>query len=148
MKLTPLLLVFTLLSTITAPLYAARVLTPETLEGGTIITPQDASRLPRVKIYDLRKTLNFAKGHLPGAVSLPFKPRSAKQVGFDDSKDKLNFSKLPSDPATPILFYSDGAYGWKSYKAAIIAIRNGFQHVYWLREGFSGWKKSALEVSR
>lgn len=128
---------------------AARVLTPEQLSGGEIITPQAASKLSgTIYFYDMRKALNYAKGHVAGAVSLPFKPKSQKRVNFDHSLDTLNLSQLPEDRSAPVIFYSDGKYGWKSYKAAVIAIKSGFKRVYWMRDGFSGWKKSGLTVTR
>ncbi len=134
---------------ITAGAEAARVITPDTLEGGEIITPQQLQQLSgTVHRFDMRKALNYAKGHMPGAVSLPFKPKSSKRVDFDASKDRLNFSKLPTDKGAMLLFYSDGPYGWKSYKAAVLAIRKGYGRVYWLRDGFSGWKKAGLPVER
>jgi hypothetical protein len=42
-------------------------------------------------------------------------------------------------------FHCNGAECWKSYKAAKVALSNGFTTVYWFRGGFPG-ESSGLAV--
>lgn len=143
MKRNIILLVAVLSSFTAVNVMAAKVLTPESLSGGVIISVQEAAKLSgNAKFYDMRKVINYGKGHVPGAVSIPFKPKSKKVAKFDQSKDKLDMSKFPTDKKTTVVFYSDGPYGWKSYKASVIAIKNGYTKVRWMRDGFANWKKA------
>ena len=131
---------------------SARSTAPETpilLEGGGIITAAQAeelSRQPNVAFFDMRSPVNFGKGHIPGASSLPYFQRSKKTPEFDGSLDQVDLSALPKDKKTRIVFYSHGTTGWKSYKAAILAIRLGHTNVLWLREGLSEWSANGYPV--
>ena len=60
----------------TISLAAEKVPTPETIEGATIVSAVEAKELVSkgsVAIFDMRKPMNYGRGHLPGAVSLPWK---------------------------------------------------------------------------
>jgi rhodanese-related sulfurtransferase len=124
-------------------------MTPVSLDGGKVVDVKAAKKLwdtGTARFFDMRSAINFGKGHIPRAVALPYKENSEFRADFDSSVDKLEMSKLPSDKATPIVFYSDGPTGWKSYKAAVLAIKAGYKKVNWFREGFAGWKAAALPV--
>lgn len=126
---------------------AARVLTPTLLPGGIIVSVETAKALhASARFFDMRKVINYGKGHIPGAVSIPFKPKSKKVVEFDKTKDQLDVSKFPADKNAAVVFYSDGPYGWKSYKASIIAINSGYRNVKWMRSGYGNWKNSGYTV--
>lgn len=128
---------------------AEKVPTPTELEGGTIISAAAAKKLVDgggVAFFDMRKALNYGKGHVPGAVSLPYKQKSGKKVDFDASADKVDFSKLPADKASKLLFYSDGPNGWKSYKISVQCIKQGYTDVNWMREGMSVWMSAGYPV--
>lgn len=122
--------------------------TPTTLQGGKIITADEAKALGgKASFFDMRKALSYGKGHLPGATALPYDQKSAKAANFDAAADKFDMAQLPADKAATIVFYSDGPTGWKSYKAAVVAIKNGYKNVMWLRGGTAEWesKKFAYE---
>jgi adenylate cyclase len=128
---------------------AEKVPTPTSLEGGTLISAANAKVLVDkggVAVFDMRKAMNFGKGHVPGAVSLPYKHKSAKAVDFDPAMDKVNFSKVPEDKSTALLFYSDGPNGWKSFKMAAQCISKGYTNVNWMREGMSTWVDAGYPV--
>jgi rhodanese-related sulfurtransferase len=97
---------------------------------------------------DTRSTLNFGRGHIPGAVTASYREESDKTPAFDGSKDKFEFGKLPQDKAAKIVFYSDGPTGWKSYKAAVLAIKQGYTGVHYFRGGFDEWSSKGLTVER
>lgn len=123
--------------------------TPKTLEGGKVISAEEAKALldkKEAKFFDMRSAINFGKGHIPGANALPYKENSEYKAGFDGSKDVFDLAKLPADKSTTIVFYSDGPTGWKSYKAAVLAKKAGYKKVMWLREGTKGWEAKKLPL--
>lgn len=146
------LLALPLVLTLVSPALAAEAPpTPQTLAGGDIVSLAEAKVLMRnkeVRIFDMRSAINYGKGHLPGASALPYKQRSEKTQNFDASLDQVDFKQLPADQNSPLLFYSDGPTGWKSYKAAVLAIRQGYTRVSWFRGGFAEWEQSGEPVER
>ena len=125
--------------------------TPTSLKGGKVITVDEAAALSKAKgatFVDTRSTLNFGKGHIPGAVSVAYKEKSDKVENFDASQDQFEFAKIPQDKAAKIVFYSDGPTGWKSYKAAVMSVKQGYTNVMYLRGGFSDWSAKNLPVDR
>lgn len=115
--------------------------TPKSLAGGKIVSAAEAKALGgKAAIFDMRKAVSYGKGHLPGAQPLPYDQKSEKAENFDATMDKFDMSQLPTDKSGAILFYSDGPTGWKSYKAAVIAIRNGYTNVSWFRGGTAEWE--------
>lgn len=119
---------------------AADVETPRELPGGKILTAAQAKDLVgKAQFFDMRKAVNYGRGHIPGAVALPYDQKSEFSVDFDASVDRLDWSQLPADKGAPVVFYSDGPTGWKSYKAAVLAIREGYTNVMWFRGGTAEW---------
>lgn len=117
--------------------------TPKSLIGVKVVSVEEVKVLlndKTIKFFDMRSAINYGKGHLPGAVALPYKENSKFSAVFDASKDSLDMSKFPSDKKTQILFYSDGPTGWKSYKAAVIAHKAGYKKIMWFREGTAAWE--------
>ncbi|MDC8772670.1 rhodanese-like domain-containing protein [Roseateles albus] len=121
--------------------------TPTRLAGGKVISPQEAHALMsggKAICIDTRSPLSYAKGHIPGARLLAYKEKSEFAENFDAAVDSFDFEKLPPDKRTPLLFYSDGPTGWKSYKAAVLAQRRGYVNVHYLRSGWAGWEAAGL----
>lgn len=121
--------------------------TPTKLNGGKIISVEQGHALADKKaafFIDTRNPVNFGKGHVPGANAIPYKSASEDAEGFDASKDKFDLSKLPADKAQALVFYSDGPTGWKSYKAAVWAIKAGYKNVNYMRDGWSEWVAKKL----
>jgi rhodanese-related sulfurtransferase len=127
---------------------AGKVPTPtEAPQGVTIISAADAQPLiqqNQVKAFDMRKALNYGKGHLPSATSLPYK--WTKKGHPSERTGTFNISKLPSDKGVKILFHSDGPNGWKSYYASKAAVEAGYKNVMWMREGFATWKEKGYPI--
>ncbi|MDJ0808337.1 MAG: rhodanese-like domain-containing protein, partial [Gammaproteobacteria bacterium] len=133
----------------TCPVIAAPgVVTPTELSGGRIVSVEEARKLigEGVLIFDVRSGINYGRGHIPGAVFAPYKGSSVKHVDFDPSQDRFSLSSLPKKKGVPVLIYSHGDTGWKSYKAAVTAIRTGYTQVNWFRDGFSAWVEAGLPV--
>ncbi len=127
----------------------AQAPTPTTLAGGKVISVPEARKLADGKaaaFFDTRNVINFGKGHVPGARALPYKGSSEDKPDFDASKDPFDASKLPPAKDQVLVFYSDGPTGWKSYKAAVQAVKAGYKNVHYLREGFAAWQAAGLPV--
>ncbi|MBI5485668.1 MAG: rhodanese-like domain-containing protein [Deltaproteobacteria bacterium] len=117
--------------------------TPKALDGVKVVSVEDVKALiakNEAKFFDFRSAINYGKGHMPGAIALPYKENSEFKADFDASKDVFDMSKLPSDKNTQMVFYSDGPTGWKSYKAALLARKAGYKRVMWFREGTKAWE--------
>ena len=116
--------------------------TPTSLDGGKVITAEEGKKLvdaKNVAFIDTRNVINFGKGHVPTAIAAAYKEKSEKVAGFDASQDQFDLAKLPADKSAQIVFYSDGPTGWKSYKAAVLAIKGGYKNVMYMRGGFAEW---------
>lgn len=117
--------------------------TPTELKGGKVISTDEAKALldkKEAKFFDFRSPVNYGKGHLTGAVSIPYKEKSEYKADFDASVDEFDMSALPKDKNTKMVFHSDGPTGWKSYKAAVLAIKAGYKNIMWFRNGTSEWE--------
>ncbi len=127
----------------------AKIPTPAELPGGKLVSVDESQVLVEQKntvFFDTRSALNYGKGHIPGAAALPYFEKSAKAVDFDPAGDHVDLSRLPADKSATLVFYSHGETGWKSYKAAVLAIRTGYTDVRWFRSGFSSWLEKGLSA--
>ena len=121
--------------------------TPTSAKGVTVISAEQAQDLQgKAQFFDMRSAVNYGKGHVKGAIALPYDQKSDKSESFDGSMDKFDTSKLPADKSGAIVFYSDGPTGWKSYKAAVLSARAGYTNVKWMREGTAGWTAKRLPL--
>ena len=121
--------------------------TPKALPGGKVITAEEGKKLldgKSVVFVDTRAVVSYGKGHVSGAVIAAYREKSDKVENFDASQDNFDMSKLPADKGRTIVFYSDGPGGWKSYKAATLAIRAGYKNVMYLRGGYAEWSSKGL----
>lgn len=124
--------------------------TPMELPGGRIVNLQESRKLIAAGAYviDVRSAVNFGRGHIPGAVMASYKGESANTIDFEPTRDRFSLSVLPDNTAADILIYSHGMTGWKSYKAAITAIRSGYTRVHWFRSGLESWTAADLPLER
>ncbi len=121
---------------------AGGIPTPDTLDGGQIVDARKAKSLldsNAAFIVDVRNPVNYGRGHIPNATLVPYKGKSIKAKNFDPAQDRFDLSRLPADKGMTLLFYSHGITGWKSYKAALTAVRAGYSDVRWMREGYGKW---------
>ncbi len=124
--------------------------TPKLLPGATVVTAQEAKALMEkgALMVDTRVENEFKEGHIPGAVNIPYKEKSAKEVAFDAKLDSWDMSKLPADKNAPIILQCNGAECWKSYKSSKLALDDKRTNVYWFRGGLPEWKEAGLPVVR
>ncbi len=120
--------------------------TPASLTGVKLVTAEEAKKLQDsgVPMIDTRVAAEYAEKTVKGAKSVPYKEKSAKEVGFDASKDEFDLSKLPSDKAAPLVFFCNAGECWKSYKASIAAQKAGYTKINWLRGGLPEWVAKGL----
>lgn len=117
--------------------------TPASLSGVTVVSAAEAKALleaGKVRVYDLRKKASFAEGHVPSATNVA--------SAYDEDSKRLDTRHFGLEPNAPVLFYSHGADGWKSYWAAKSAVEASFTTVYWMRGGMAEWEAGGLPVAR
>lgn len=119
--------------------------TPRALKGATLV--EDPAQVESLlaagaRYIDTRNEEEFRAGHVPGATLIPYVEKSAKDPGFDASKDQFAVARLGADKAQPLVFGCNGPECWKSFKASHAAIEAGYTKVYWFRTGFPSWRSS------
>lgn len=122
--------------------------TPRVLEGATMV--EDPARIEALlasgALYvDTRTMAEFERGHVPGAVLVPYVEKSAKDPGYDASLDTFEIASLDVGKDRALIFGCNGAECWKSFKASHAAVRAGYTNVYWFRSGFPGWRESGRD---
>ena len=120
--------------------------TPEKLDGVKIVTAETVQQLQAkgVPLIDTRVAAEYADKTIKGAMSVPYKEKSAKGVDFDRKLDSFDLSKLPADKGAPIIFFCNSGECWKSYKASVVTRDSGYKQVYWYRDGFPDWSAKGL----
>jgi rhodanese-related sulfurtransferase len=129
---------------LSAPALAAE--TPAKLDGVKLVNAEQARDLQAkgVPMIDTRVAAEYAEKSVKGAISVPYKEKSAKEVGFDKSQDSFDLAKLPGDKAAPLVFFCNAGECWKSYKASVQARDAGYKQVNWLRGGMPEWTAKGL----
>lgn len=120
--------------------------TPDKLDGVTLISADQARDLAAkgVPLVDTRVANEYAEKTAKGAISVPYKEKSAKDAGFDKSQDNFNLAKLPADKNAPVIFFCNSGECWKSYKASVVARDAGYTKVNWFRGGMPEWTAKGL----
>jgi rhodanese-related sulfurtransferase len=120
--------------------------TPATLAGVKNVSADEVKKMldSGVPVIDTRVAAEYAEKTIKGAVSVPYKEKSAKDVGFDASQDQFELSKLPANKAAPLVFFCNAGECWKSYKASVVAQKAGYTKINWFRGGFPEWSAKGL----
>jgi len=138
-------LLYFLVLILAAPAFANESAPPMTVDGGRVITVEEAKAIfdsGKVLFVDVRNPLNYGKGHISSAIAAPF-----EKNGGDEGQKRAFLAKLPLDKRAPIIVYSHGNTGWKSYYAAAEAVKAGYGNIMWMREGFKAWQSNNFSVS-
>jgi rhodanese-related sulfurtransferase len=125
---------------------AQAVDTPASLDGATVVTAEKVKDLQAkgATVVDTRVANEYAEAHIKGAISVPYKEKSAKAPDFDASQDSWDMSKIPADKNVHLVLYCNAGECWKSYKSAKMAVKAGYKNVYWFRGGIPEWKAKGL----
>ena len=122
--------------------------TPLQLAGVTTVSADQARKLrdSGVPVIDIRVANEYVDSHIKGAINVPYKEKSAKDVKFDPAQDSFDLNKLPPNKDAPLVLYCNGPECWKSYKASKAAQEAGYKKVQWLRGGLPEWKAKGYPV--
>lgn len=120
--------------------------TPAALPGVKNVTAEEVKKMLEdgVPVIDTRVAAEYAEKTIKGAISVPYKEKSAKEPGFDASLDQFDLSKLPSNKGAPVVFFCNSGECWKSYKASVVAQKAGYTRINWFRGGFPEWNGKGL----
>jgi rhodanese-related sulfurtransferase len=125
---------------------------PADLPGATVIPAQRVRELAsEARLIDTRVLHDYLAGHIPGAIHIAYKERSARAVDFDPAQDEVlafltRLRKFAPQPNTQLVFYCNGPACWKSWKAAQAVLKNGYRRVYWFRGGMAEWQQNNFET--
>jgi rhodanese-related sulfurtransferase len=127
---------------LSAAMSASAAETPDTLEGATLVNAEQVKKMldAGAPVIDARVANEYVEGHIKGAKNVPYKEKSIKAKNFDAAQDSFDLAKLPADKNAAVVFYCNAGECWKSYKAAVVSIKNGYKKVFWFRGGFPEWK--------
>lgn len=123
--------------------------TPEFIRGGKVISIDAAESFFKSKeaeFFDVRSRDDFSKAHIQGARTLPYQENSESSPDFNASLDRFELAQLPPNKGQTVIFYCNGPTCWYSYKAAVLAIEEGYRDVLWFRDGLTSWQAAGLPV--
>ena len=123
--------------------------TPTTAPAGVKLVEAKAVQDLQAKgavLIDTRRANEFAEATIKGAISVPYDPeKSAKDANFDAAQDKYDMGKIADKNKDYVVFCNSGTC-WKSYKAAVVMAKAGYQNVHWYRNGVPDWKARKLPM--
>ena len=115
--------------------------TPASLEGATRISAEQLFELAEMHedlvIVDSRISTDREKGWIETSIGLP-----------DTDTTPAALAKHIASKTTPVIFYCNGPKCGRSYKAAKMALANGYNTVYWFRGGWEEWTNKGLPVEK
>jgi rhodanese-related sulfurtransferase len=120
--------------------------TPASLPGVKSVSAEEVKKMldSGVPVIDTRVAAEYAEKTIKGAISVPYKEKSAKEPGFDASQDQFDLAKLPGNKSAPLVFFCNAGECWKSYKASVVAQKAGYSKISWFRGGFPEWSSKGL----
>jgi rhodanese-related sulfurtransferase len=120
--------------------------TPSALSGVKVVSAEEVKKMldSGVPVIDTRVAAEYAEKTIKGAISVPYKEKSAKDAGFDASQDQFDLAKLPANKGAPLVFFCNAGECWKSYKASVVAQKAGYTKINWFRGGFPEWSSKGL----
>ena len=101
-----------------------------TITGAALLSLINSGKAPPV--FDVRSGREFIKGHLPGAVHVPFFTAFWKAKSFLSVRDRS------------VIVYC--AYGPRAVLARVALRQAGFSDVLLLEQHMSGWRRSAYPI--
>jgi rhodanese-related sulfurtransferase len=102
------------------------------INGPALLAQIDAGTPPA--IVDVRSGWEFRRGHVPGAVHIPFWLMPAR------------ISQVPASRASPVVVYC--GHGPRAYMAGAVLRWSGFRQVQYLRGHMHQWRTAGLRETR
>jgi len=111
---------------------------PREVAGATTVDAITAKALfdRGVSFVDVRGRARWILGHIQGAIVLDFKT---------DFNEASLLAVVGKDQ--DVVIYCSGAKCLRSSRACAKAVGWGFENVYYLREGFPGWKAAGYPIA-
>lgn len=100
------------------------------ITGAVLLARIDAGTAPT--ILDVRSRREFATGHVPGALHIPF------------WAVLMRISEIPTPRLEPVVVYC--GHGPRAYAAGAALRLQGFRHVVYLKGHMSTWKQAGLRL--
>ena len=124
--------------------------TPAVLKDARIVSAEEARDLAArgALLFDVRTEKEYRDAHPKGALHLPYKESSKKEIGFDRQLDQFALAEAAKDKNIPLVFFCNGAECWKSYKASVWALQAGHKNVHWFRGGYPEWRDKELPLEK
>jgi ABC-type phosphate/phosphonate transport system substrate-binding protein/rhodanese-related sulfurtransferase len=124
--------------------------TPTVLNGAKIVSAEEARDLGAkgALLFDVRSEKEFRDAHPKGAIHLPYKESSKKEIGFDRQQDQFALADAAKDKNASLVLFCNGAECWKSYKASTWALQAGYKNIYWFRGGYPEWRDKRLPLEK
>lgn len=127
---------------------------PKQVPGATTIQPERAHELWKqdVPFIDPRTPADFQVGHIPGAIRLQNDPdrswveRQSNPGGkLEDLTEAALKEVVPKDQ--PVVFYCNGTDCGRSSSSSALAVKWGWEEVYYYRRGFPSWQDAGYPVA-
>lgn len=87
------------------------------------------AKIPELLIIDARIRADRKQGYIEGSLSLP-----------DIATNCTSLAKVIPKKNVPVLFYCNGVKCGRSVKSSRIALKCGYNNIYWFRGGYAEWK--------
>lgn len=105
---------------------------PDAIEGTTRVDAEGlislVEKIPNLTIVDSRIPGDRKQGFIEGSISLPDVETTCDSLG-----------KVISAKNAPSLFYCNGVKCGRSVNAIGVALKCGYNNIYWFRGGFEEW---------
>lgn len=112
---------------------------PERIVGAVTVNAEQVVELILAKselvLIDSRKSSEFAKGHIDGAINL-----------LNTSMHRADLERACPDKSAPIVFYCNGERCLRSSDAVSKALEWGYRNLFWFRGGWKEWTDKRLPV--
>jgi len=112
---------------------------PETLDGATIVSAEEAVELilskPELIVIDSRKRTEHVKGHIEGSINILNTELSLKKL-----------ESIAPSRTSALLFYCNGERCLRSSDSIKKAVGWGYTNLYWFRGGWKEWSEKRLPM--
>ncbi len=103
-----------------------------------LLRTNEILKMKNIVIVDARERIFYEKGHIKGAINIPY-----------DEIEILPYEFLKNlDKNKEIVIYCDGGYCEASFIVAEFLIRNGFKNISVYIDGYPEWEKRGLQIEK
>jgi rhodanese-related sulfurtransferase len=103
-----------------------------------LLKTNEILKMKDIIIVDARERIFYEKGHIKGAINIPY---DEIEISFYDFLKKLDKNK-------EIVIYCEGGYCEASFVVAEFLIKNGFKNICVYIDGYPEWEKRGLPCEK